>query len=377
MNVSFLNASQLKELLIAGGIVIAAVLLGKIFNWILTRLVTRFVDTTSNTFDDALLDAINLPAFLVIVVVGLQIALQQVSFIPLDWQSLRGHVFYVLYWGIGTLTGIRLITRITDWYERRMLEKTDTTLDEQVLPFARRVLIIIVGFIAFILLLSHFEINISAFVTTLGIGSLAVALAAQATLSDTINGFVIMADRPFRIGDRIEILELDTWGDVTDVGLRSTRIRTRDNRMVIVPNSVIGKSLIVNHSIPSTVYRVETHVGVGYGTALDQARKVMIESVEKQDWVMKDRRIEALFVEWGDSALIFRVRCWIEDYVETRRIVDKLNSCLYNALTEAGIELPFPTRTLYHHVDEKSRQGVMQAFQKEDKSMAADEPQAG
>lgn len=377
MTISFLSQSELRELLIAGGIVIGAVLLGKIFNWIINRLVTRFVDTTSNTLDDALLDAINLPVFLLIVVLGLQIAVQQLSFFPEKWSTVRGHVFYILYWGISTLAGIRLITHITDWYDRRIVEKTDTTLDEQVLPFARRVLMIVVGFIAIILLLSHFEINISALVTTLGVGSLAVALAAQATLSDTINGFVIMADRPFRIGDRIEILELDTWGDVRDIGLRSTRIRTRDNRLVIIPNSVIGQSLIVNHSIPSTVYRVETHVGVGYGSDLDYARRVMIEAVKKQDWVMKDKRIEALFVEWGDSALIFRVRCWIENYVETRRIVDKLNSCLYDELTDAGIDLPFPTRTLHHHIDEKSRQGFVEVFQDEDDSRSGDKPRTG
>ena len=194
--------------------------------------------------------------------------------------------------------------------------------------------------------------------TTLGIGSLAIALAAQATLADTIAGVAIIADRPFSVGDRIEILELDTWGDVTEIGLRSTRIRTRDNRLVVVPNSVIGKSLVVNHSIPSTVYRVETHVGVAYGTDLEYARKVMIDAVRAQDWVMKEERIEALFIQYGDSAAIFRVRCWIEHYVETRRIMDKLNSCLYQALSEADISMPFPTQTIYHRVDAAGRGGL-------------------
>jgi MscS family membrane protein len=180
----------------------------------------------------------------------------------------------------------------------------------------------------------------------LGIGSLAIALAAQTTLSDTISGFVIMVDRPFRIGDRIEILDLDTWGDVVDIGLRSTRILTRDNRMVVIPNAVIGKSLIVNHSYPDTRYRVQTEIGIAYGTDIEKARQVMIEAISAQAWVMKDERIEALFLEFGDSALIFRVRCWIQHYVETRRIMDKLNTCLYDALNQAGIEIPFPQRVL-------------------------------
>jgi small-conductance mechanosensitive channel len=363
MTALILTSSHWEETLISLAIVAGALLLGRLLLLILDRVIIRLANRTKTEFDNAILEAVRLPLFLLIIVIGLQIGVQRLSFFPETWVDYRRHAFYLLYWMVGVVTSVKLVTRVTEWYDHRMVEKTDSTLDKQVLPFARRVFFVLIGFIAFILLLSHFNVNISAFVTTLGIGSLAVALAARATLEDTINGFVIMADRPFRIGDRIEILELDTWGDVTDVGLRSTRIRTRDNRMVVVPNSVIGTSLIVNHSIPSTVYRVETHVGVGYGTDIDRARNVMIDAVKRQDWVMKDRRIEALFIEWGDFAMIFRVRCWIENYVETRRIVDKLNSCLYDALSEAGIDLPFPTHTLYHRLDEEGREGLVRAFQ--------------
>ena len=147
--------------------------------------------------------------------------------------------------------------------------------------------------------------------------------------------------------------------DVLDIGLQSTRVRTRDNRMVVVPNSIIGENIVVNHSDPSTMYRVQTHVGVGYGTDVAYARQVMVDAVRAQDWVMKDEPIEALFLEFGESALVFRVRCWIENYVETRRIMDKLNTCLYEALNEAGIDMPDPTRTLYHRVDPADRDGLV------------------
>jgi small-conductance mechanosensitive channel len=188
-------------------------------------------------------------------------------------------------------------------------------------------------------------------VTTLGIGSLAIALAAQTVLGDTITGFAIMVDRPFRIGDRIEIQDLDTWGDVVDIGLRSSRIRTRDNRMVIVPNSIIGKSLVVNYSYPDTQYRIQVHIGIAYGSDIELARKTMIETVQKVEGVLPDRQVEALFLEFGDSALIFRVRWWLESYVDTRRMFDRVNTALYEALERAGIELPFPQRDLHHKID--------------------------
>ena len=151
-----------------------------------------------------------------------------------------------------------------------------------------------------------------------------------------------MMDRPFRIGDRIELMDLDTWGDVVDIGLRSTRIRTRDNRMVVVPNSVIGKSLVVNYAYPNDQYRLQIHIGVAYGTEIEKARQVMIDAVQKVEGVLPDRPVEALFLEFGDSTMIFRVRWWLESYVDTRRMFDRVNTALYNALKEENIQLPFP-----------------------------------
>jgi small-conductance mechanosensitive channel len=200
------------------------------------------------------------------------------------------------------------------------------------MPFFRRVALILLTAVGLITLLGHFNVDVSAMVTTLGIGSLAIALAAQAALADTISGFIIMIDQPFRIGDRIEILDLNTWGDVVDIGLRSSRIRTRDNRMVIVPNSLIGKSLVVNHSYPSTQYRIQVHIGVAYGSDIELVRETIIEAVRSVEGVLPDRPVEALFLEFGDSALIFRVRWWIESYVDTRRMYDRVNTAVYKAL---------------------------------------------
>jgi small-conductance mechanosensitive channel len=229
--------------------------------------------------------------------------------------------------------------------------QTEIELDDQLMPFIRRVAMIILVLIGLIILLGHFDVDVSALITTLGVGSLAIALAAQAALSDTISGFIIMIDRPFRIGDRIEIQDLDTWGDVVDIGLRSSRIRTRDNRMVIVPNSVIGKSLIVNYTYPTTQYRIEVNIGVAYGSDIELTRKTMIEAVQRVEGVLPDRKVEALFLEFGPSALIFRVRWWIESYVDTRRMFDRVNTAVHSALKQAGIEIPNQQVDVHHKID--------------------------
>ncbi len=133
---------------------------------------------------------------------------------------------------------------------------------------------------------------------------------------------------------------------MVDIGLRTTRIRTRDNRLVIVPNSTIGSNQVVNYTYPDPRYRIQTHVSVAYGTEIETARRLIVETVQKVEGVLQEEPVDALYIEMGDSAMIFRVRWWIESYEDTRRMFDRVHTTLQQALDEAGIESPFPTQTL-------------------------------
>jgi small-conductance mechanosensitive channel len=304
--------------------------------------VKRITGRTSNKLDDAIIAAVKAPSYWLLLVIAFQFAIGRLDFINQLTEFPFDELYFVLYLLVGFAIVWRLITNVEKWYLREVAPGTATTLDEQLLPFGRRVALIVISAIAVIMLFSHFQIEVGGLVATLGVGSLALALAAQAALADTVSGFVIMIDRPYRIGDRIELLDLDTWGDVVDIGLRSTRIRTRDNRMVIVPNSVISKSLIVNHTFPDPNYRIEIEIGVAYGVDIEQVRELLIEAVSGVDGVSKSMPVEALFLQFGGSALIFRIRWWLDSYVDTRRMFDKVNTAMYNKLAEAGIEIPFP-----------------------------------
>ena len=349
-----LSGSEWLEIGLSGLILFSVLLLGRwVISLILDKILFRITKRTKNNLDNHLMNAARLPLYLLAVVLALDSALRRLSFLPEDWNTLLREGFYLLYFLVGFIFAWRLVTHIFTWLEEEVTQKTEATLDKQLFPFFQRIVLILLSAIGIITILSHFEINITAMVTTLGIGSLAVALAAQSALEDTISGFLIMVDRPFRIGDRIELMDLDTWGDVVDIGLRSTRIRTRDNRMVVVPNSVIGKSLVVNYAYPNDQYRLEIHIGVAYGTDLEKARQVMVDAVKGVDGVLPDRKVEALFLEFGESTLIFRVRWWLESYVDTRRMFDRVNTALYNALQKENIQLPFPQLDV--HLKNKDR----------------------
>ena len=208
---------------------------------------------------------------------------------------------------------------------------------------AIRAVILVTGLI---LILNHFGVNISALWTAIGIGGLAISLAAQDTIANMISGLIILIDQPFRTGDRIEIQELNTWGDVVSIGLRSTRIRTLDNRLVIVPNAGISNNQVVNYTYPDPRYRIQTDIGVAYGTDLRLVRQVITESLKGVEGIIPGMPVDVLFMEWGDSEMVLRVRWWIESYVDARRSTDRVNEHIYQALEEAGVEMPFPTMSI-------------------------------
>lgn len=352
MNFLNLSANEWQQILLSLMFIIITTLLARpILSFILNKLIARLAQFTKSNLDDLLIDAIHRPLYWLVVLLVAEKSINQIDALSYGFRSVVSDIAYILYSLLVLIALWRIINSVTQWYLQEAAEKTDSQLDNQMVPFLRRILLIVLVVIVGIIVLGHFEIEISGLVATLGIGSLAVALAAQEALSDTIGGLVIMADRPFRIGDRIEIQELGTWGDVEDIGLRSTRIRTPDNRMVIVPNSVVSKSLVVNYAYPNTEYRIEMHVGVAYGTDLELARNTLINAVKNVEGVDPDHPVEALFIEFGDSALVFRVRWWLNSYVDTRRMFDKANTAMYNALNQAGIAIPFPQRDVHLKVE--------------------------
>lgn len=331
----------------------AAVFLGRWLIGVVVRgLMSRLASRTSTELDDLLVSAIIPPLAWALVAFAVDSGAARLGFLLERWSDLIDNALFVVYVLIAFALLVRILGRLFEWYGREISLRTDTELDDQLLPIVRRIAVLVIGMILLSMVLSRFNIQVGGLLATLGIGSLAIALAAQASLGDIFSGFVIMIDRPYRIKDRIEILDLQTWGDVVDIGLRSTRVRTRDNRMVVVPNSLMGRSLIVNHSFPNSHYRIDVHVGVEYGTDIEWARQVIVEAASKVDGLWEERPVEALFLEMADSALLFRIRVWIESYADTRRIIDRVNSAVYPALEQKGIGLPYPQRTIHHRIDE-------------------------
>jgi len=167
--------------------------------------------------------------------------------VGVDFHNLIGHAFFVavtLFIASSLHMMIRMGFRL---YSRRFTSSTKTTLDEEFLPLFRRLFAIVLWTITLIIILNHFGVNISALVAALGVASLAIALAAQDTISNIIAGFLIMIDRPFRVGDRIK-LPTGEMVEALAIGIRRSQFKAEDGAIVIVPNLDLSKSKIINYT---------------------------------------------------------------------------------------------------------------------------------
>jgi small-conductance mechanosensitive channel len=349
-------------ILLAGSLllVLAGYLVG---TWLIRRVLRRIVRRTPTEFDDRLLATVGGEIRWLVVLLTLHFATARLTFVSTELKAFLSDAYFVM----GLLLIVRIVFRLIDLADAWARERSRATDREDelepLLVLLTRLGRVVVAVLGVSILLSYFGVNVTAFATALGLGGLAISLAAKDTVADAIAGFIILVDRPFRIGDRIEIQEVDTWGDVVDIGLRTTRIRTRDNRLVIVPNSVIGANQVINYSYPDPRYRIETHVGIAYGTNIETARQIIVDTVRQVEGVLPDRPVDALYIEMGDSAMVFRVRWWIESYRDTRRMFDKVHTALQHALDGAGIDCPFPTQTLNLQIKSEAAGQISQSFQ--------------
>jgi small-conductance mechanosensitive channel len=332
-----LESADWVNLLISLVIVAIGYLLG---TWLIYWLLTRFVRSTPRELDDKLYEAVRSSLRWLVVILTLRFATIRLAFLNFVFKEFLLDLYFVLLLLITVRITWQLIGVLEKWYRAKSVEMNNESQLAPAISWLVRIAQIIIILTALIILLAHFGVDVLAFGAALGLTGLAISLAAKDTISDVIAGMIIMVDQPFRVGDRIQIQDENTWGDVADIGLRTTRIRTRDNRLVIVPNSIIGKNQVVNYTFPDPNYRIQTHVGIPYGTKVMMVRQIIIDTVRQVEGVLPDKPVEALYIDMTNWAMIFRVRWWIETYADTRRMFDKVHSALQEALDEAGIEIP-------------------------------------
>ena len=325
-----------------------SVALAKLVELLLCGVLLRLARRTRTEFDEKLIEALHRPIFVSFLLIGVRMAVLVLGppEIVMSWTDSIVQTVAIFVW---TVAGLRVASLVSGSMGSavRVLE----WIDERTLPlFDNLARLILLGASTYFLLLA-WHLNISAWLASAGIAGLALGLAAQDTLSNIFGGLSIIADAPYKVGDWVN-LDGGERGRVTKIGLRSTRMMTRDDVEITVPNAAIASGKIINESGgPSKTSRVSVLVGVAYGSDVDHVRDVLLRAARGVELVVDDPEPRIRFIEMADSALVFRVLCWIE-FPELRgECVDGLNTAIYKALDLEGITIPFPQRDLHLHPD--------------------------
>lgn len=317
-----------------------ASLVDRIFCGVVRRLVAR----TSTKFDDRLIEIMHRPIFMTVAAIGLVFATYRLDFGP-DLKSATIDVIQtvlIFIWLMFGLRFARLIIAAMTHNERHFTFVQPAT--QPLLSNAIAVVLLVAGVYS---ILIAWDINVTGLVASAGIVGLALSFAAQDTLANLFAGMAILADRPYSLGDYI-ILDTGERGEVRHIGLRSTRLLTRDDVEISIPNGVMGSAKIINEAGgPADRYRVRIAVGVSYGSDIDRVMEVLLEIANAHQKVQPTPAPRARFRAFGESSLDFELLCWIARPADRGLVTHELNCEIYRRFNETGISIPFPQRDLY------------------------------
>jgi len=327
------------------GILIAAVLLRRVFITFVFGLVTRLTARTQSTLDDKLLAGLRTPLSTFLLVIGVFMGLALLNLDPqldrvLLW-TFQITIMTVVFWGFLRLTDV-LADHIHEQAKQRDLGITPF------IPLIKKTLRIFFIVIGVILIIQNMGYSVGSLLAGLGIGGLAVALAAQDSLSNFFGSLVVAVDRPFKVGDFVQIGAV--MGSVEEIGLRSSRVRTPQRTLVTIPNKMMANEVITNFSVMPQ-RRVDQTIGLTYDTRPEQMEAILadIREILKNDPDVHQEFIAVNFLNYGASSLDIQIIFFAADpnIVKTFTMRERINLAIMRAVNARGLSFAFPTQTVH------------------------------
>ena len=333
-------------------IILGAIIIVKLLSLLGKKVIKPFVTGTDNHLDDVIFYSLEAPVKFAIILLGIWIAIHRLVY-PDSFVKVVDNAYSILIvlditWFFG-----RLFSSLLQVY----WGKQSNGQANKMMPIIKRTILVIVWLIGIVMALSNVGVNISALLGTLGIGGIAFALAAQDTVKNVFGAFTILTDKPFSIGDTIRVDSYE--GTVVDVGVRSTKIMNYDKRIITFPNYKITDTSIVNIS-SEPMRRVVLNLGLTYDTTSEKMKEALelLKSIPKrvENVSSNPSDIVAVFTVYSDSALVIMYIYFIEKQGDILGVTSNMNMEILAAFNKAGLNLAFPTRTVYIQKDESLKQ---------------------
>ena len=323
------------------------IVVAKIADLIIDKLFRKFARFTKSNVDNKIIDVIHRPVYLTVIVIGVVVAVIYLQYS----QKTTFYVNSTLYSVIAIIWAVTAI-RVSNIIIESAIDKVsdETGLGRDIIPLFENVLKILIIAGTLMAILSLWRVSITPLLASAGIVGVAIAIAAKDTLSNFFGGISVFVDRPYKIGDYVVLGEGER-GEVVAIGIRSTRIRTRDDIMITIPNSIIANDKIVNESAPFPNFRVRIPVSVAYGSDIDLVEKTLLETAGTNANILTEPAPRVRFREFGDSALLLELLCWAKEPALRGVTIHELNKTIYRSFNELGIIIPFPQRDVHIHRD--------------------------
>ena len=323
---------------------VLAFAIANILAFIISKIVGKLVLKTGNRLDDHITKLLRTPVYWTVILVGVLMAIQLAQFPKALANTGRGAVLSVLI-----IIWSGFIIRISRLFIKAISDRSGahSVIRPQTQPLFNNIVLVIVIALSVYLVFNTWNIDMTAWLASAGIVGIAVGFAAKDTLANLFAGVFILADAPYKIGDYV-VLDSGERGKVTHIGIRSTRILTRDDVEITIPNSIMGNTRVTNQSGgPHEKFRTRVPIGVAYGSDIDQVRRVLMEIAEQDPEVCKQPEPRVRFRQFGPSSLDFELLCWVDNPELRGRIVDALNSTIYKKFKTEGIEIPYSKHDVF------------------------------
>lgn len=354
------------DLIITTLIFILSLLFGKILNIIFRIILRPIFKRTKTELDDRILELLIKFDNRIFNVLGLYLGIRYFDGRVKSENALKNLFSFDTYnFLIGTtsflfdglfiatvIIGIYITSKIfnlmLDYYvEKKKIDSNRGSLFDFI-PLFRKIFLLILIVLGLLIILNKFNVNVSGIIVSLGVGSLAIALAAQETIANMIAGFIILIDRPFREGDRIK-LESGEIGDVYEIGMRSTKVLDFDNNLIIIPNSILVKSKIQNITYPDYVSRVVVDVEVAYDTNIELAKQLLIDMAKSHPLTLKEFEPAVFTTNFTSNGIILRLISRTADYKNVYQIQSDIRQEILRKFAEHKIEIPYQQVVIRKH----------------------------
>ncbi len=321
------------------------IVLAKFTDFVFEKIFLKLASKTRTEVDDKILNVLKTPIFATVALIGIIISFGMITaletFMPVIINVIK--TILVIIW---TAASIKIAAILINDVIAHVASKTKSTLDDEMLPLFNNLAKIIICFIGLMMILSIWNIEITPLLASAGIAGFALAFAAKDTLSHLFGGISVYFDKPFKVGDRIQ-LDSGEYGDVKEIGIRSTRILTLDETLIVVPNDTIANSKIVNYHAPHSRMKVKLRIGTSYGSDVAKVKKTLLKIANSIPEVRDKPKPIVLFIEHGDFSLNFLLITWVDNPGLKGTVTDQLNMGIDREFKKEGIDIPFPTQTIY------------------------------